>query len=265
MNIFNRIVMVLGLLALLVLAAVLLWDPVYMVGVARANLDFFEQLLYQDQSYYAILGVLIGIVVLCLILLFLELRRSRKKTVRIRAAGAGKAQLGIESVAQSLQFRIDELAGVREVHPKVISRGKDVKVIIDLDTSPSVNIPVLTEQIIDLCHDIIEGQLGVKIHGKVQVNVHHQPYPRGTLPPTEPLPRTGRAIATQPQILETEQRPIEKASYEPSPIRTQPEPATTPLESEPTMAEYESPFPEEPETTDEEAAGASSPNEGPTS
>jgi hypothetical protein len=82
---------------------------------------------------------------------------------------------------------VDELAGVRKVKTRITSRGKDVDVALDLDTSPSVNIPVLTDQIIGLCHDIVEGQLGIQIHGRPILNIKHEPYPRGTMPSTRPL------------------------------------------------------------------------------
>jgi uncharacterized membrane protein len=47
-------------------------------------------------------GVVLAIV--WLVLFVLEVRRSRRKTVRIKTASDGVAQLGIESVAQSLEY-----------------------------------------------------------------------------------------------------------------------------------------------------------------
>ena len=187
MNAFNRIVMVLGILLWLAVAVCLMLYPLEAVDLARANLDYFKEAIFGDQFF---LMFLIGLGVFALflvILLWLEVRRPRRKSVRITTKGGGAAQLGVESIVQSLEYRIDELAGVRKVSTDIQSRGRDVAVGVDLDTSPSVNIPVLTSQIVDLCHDIVEGQLGVKIHGKVQIRVTHEPYPRGTMPPTGPL------------------------------------------------------------------------------
>ena len=195
MNVFNRIVMILAILVALALVIFLMIQPLTAAGFARTYVALFEESVFNDQFYFVYLVALGIVTFVLLLLLWGEMRRARQKTVRIRTQG-GKVQLGIQSVAESLEYRIDELAGARKVQPKVRSRGRDVDVTIDLDTSPSVNVPVLTEQITDLVHDIVQGQLGVKIHGKVQVNVRHEPYPRGTMPSTGPL--GGEAVTAPP-------------------------------------------------------------------
>ncbi|HHX66319.1 MAG TPA: alkaline shock response membrane anchor protein AmaP [Chloroflexi bacterium] len=187
MRIFNRIIVTLGIVLLLALILLFLLVPIQTITAVRAGLDTFERYLFVDQFYYIFLGVLAVSALILLWLLYMELRRPRRRTVRIKSQEGGTAQLGVESIAQSLEYRIDELAGVRRVSSDIVSRGKDVDVIVNLDTSPSVNIPVLTDEIVRLSRDIVEGQLGVRIHGNVLVNVTHEPYPRGTMPPTGPL------------------------------------------------------------------------------
>jgi hypothetical protein len=182
MRIFNRIVMIIGILLLLFVALVLMIRPLEAIDWLRVWLDYFEESIFDANFFYIYLGVLAGLLLILLILLWLEIRRPRRKTVRIKTQGGGTAELGTQSVAQSLEYRIDELAGVRDVKTHIKSRGRDVEVDIDLDTSPSVNIPVLTDQVMDLTHEIVEKQLGVKIHGKVKLRVRHEPYPRGTMP-----------------------------------------------------------------------------------
>lgn len=203
MNVFNRIIMIVCILVSLAVVALVMRDPLWAIDMARTGLDAFELAVFSEQSYYIFLAAT-GFYELVLVILFwLEVRRTKRKTVRIKTRGGGKAQLGVQSVAESLEYRIDELAGVRKVEPHIVSRGRDVQVRIDLDTSPSVNIPVLTDQIMDLCHDIVVGQLGVKIHGKVVINVRHEPYPRGTMAPTGPL---GVEAVSTPPVLETGSR-----------------------------------------------------------
>lgn len=221
MNILNRIMMVLAILLGLFVVLFVMIRPIDAVDLVRTNLDFFAQSLFDDQSFLIFLAATGALEFVLLILFWLELRRPRRKTVRIKTKGGGTAQLGVQSVAQSLEYRIDELAGVRKVRPSITSRGRDIRVAIDLDTSPSVNIPVLTDQIMDLCHDIVERQLGVKIHGKVKINVRHEPYPRGTMPPTAPMgeeaivppPVAMEPAAPAPVVVET--APVE---FEPGPI-----------------------------------------------
>ena len=254
MNVFNRIVMIVLILLSLAAAVVLAVFNVAALDAVRLYVDALQQALFVDQ-YYLIFLAALGVWALLMVILFvLEVHRPRYKTVRIKSKG-GKARLGIDSVAQSLEYRIDELAGVRKVQPKIVSRGRDVEVTIGLDTSPSVNVPVLTDQIIDLCHDIVEGQLGVKIRGKVTVNVKHEPYPRGTMPPTGPLGEA--AIATTPTLAEGRRaRPTEASRLRPEPYRPAPqaEPVISTPEPALDLGAYTEPEDQEPESSDADAA-----------
>lgn len=211
MNTFNRIVMVLGILVWIAAVTYVVLLPLDAVGVARIGLDQFEQSLFDDQFFTYFLAVSGVVLFLLLVLLWLELRRPRRRTVRIKTQGRGNAQLDIESVIQSLEYRVDELAGVRQVRTHVRSRGKDVDVALDLDTSPSVNIPVLTDQVVSLAQDIVEEQLGLQIHGQVRVNIKHEPYPRGTMPVTA---RQEREAGTRPALVEPV---LPRASDRPAP------------------------------------------------
>jgi hypothetical protein len=206
--------MVLAVMVALVVVAFVMIRPLQAVDLARVGLRYFEEGLFEEQFFYIFLAVSGGLELILLILLWLELRRRRKKSVRVDIEGGGRAKLSTSSVAQSLEYRIDELPGVREVKPRIKSRGKNVDVIIDLDTSPSVNIPVLSAKVVDLCRDILEGQLGVNIHGKVQVNVKHEPYPRGTMPSTEPFGE--EAVTGLPSAEREEEEETERPEPEPA-------------------------------------------------
>ncbi|MBC7236858.1 MAG: hypothetical protein H5T69_13545 [Chloroflexi bacterium] len=156
-----------------------------------------------------------------------------------------------------MEYRIDELPGVRSANTHIVSRGRDVDVAIDLDTSPSVNIPVLTDQIVNLAHEIVEKQLGVKIHGKVNIRVRHEPYPRGTMPTTvplgeEPIVPPGRVQAPAPAL----STPAPAASIRSEPrAMPSPPPAEKPLPTAPEVSGIEEEFGEE-----EEEEGKESPS-----
>ncbi len=206
MNVFNRVVMVIALLFWLVVVAVVLLRPLEAASLVRTYVGVFEEGLFNDQFFLLFLVIGGAILLLLLILFVFELRRGRRRTVRVRTKGPGDAQLTVDSVVQSLEYRIDELPGVRQVQAHVASRGRDVEVILDLDTSPAVNIPTLSDQIAALCHDILEEQLGLRIHGKVRINIRHEPYPSGAMPPA-PVGREAVG-ASRP----AESRPAEPAA-----------------------------------------------------
>ncbi|MGC9360972.1 MAG: hypothetical protein ACP5G7_11485, partial [Anaerolineae bacterium] len=123
MNVFNRIVMVILLLGLIALAVFLLVRPLQAVAWAQVNLKYFEAQVV-DPAFWEIffLGAL-GAIAVLVILLWLEVRKRRRKTVRVRTRAKSDAQLAVESVSHSLEYRIEELAGVRKVVPKVRSYG----------------------------------------------------------------------------------------------------------------------------------------------
>jgi hypothetical protein len=225
MNVFNRIVVIILVLILAVAAIGLALRPLEAVALGRGVLSSLEQGIFQDQFYLIFLASCIAVVVLALIILWLEIRSPRRKSVRVKTKGAGNAQLGVESVAQSLAYRVDEIAGVREVQPHIVSHGKDLEVALDIHTSPTVNIPMVSDQIVKLCHDIIEEQLGLKLHGKVRLNITHEPFPRGTMPsvgaPVAEAPasaaRASESILHQPPATVARPPIVDKPAPEPRP------------------------------------------------
>ena len=212
MNAFNRIVMILSILLWIALVVFTMLDPLSVIYFASDNLDYYEQAIFDEQSFYVFIAGSGVLLLVLLVLLWLEIRRRRYKTVRIRTKGRGTGELSIESVVQSLEYRVDELPGVRKVRPRVTSRGRDVGIALDLDTSPTVNIPVLTEQVVKLCEDVVEGHLGLKVHGRVRVSITHQPYPRGAMPVAEQVgterPRRP-AIEERPRVAPTQPEPAQ--------------------------------------------------------
>jgi len=211
MNVFNRVVMVLIVLLVIVAVVFVAVYPLETISLITANLNAFREAILASNSIFAIFMASSGaIVIVGLVILWLELRSTRRRTVRIKTQGAGNAQLDVQSVAQSLEYRIDELAGVRKVQPRIVSRGKDVEVSLDLDTSPSVNIAALTDQVVNLSQEIVEKQLGLKLRGRINVRIRHEPYPRGTMPvsgeparesvipPASPAAKSAAAATPQP-------------------------------------------------------------------
>jgi len=238
MNVFNRILVVLLFLGLIALAAFAVVRPLQLIEWAGVNLALFEEQVF-DAGFWQMfsIGAYVLIAVL-LILLWLEIRKRRRKTVRVKTRAKSDAQLALDSVAHSLEYRIDELAGVRKVVPKIRSYGKSAAIQLDLDTSPSVNIGLLTDQIVDMVHDIVEGQLGLKIAGRVRVNVHHEPYPKGTMPPTQPLGPEGEM---RPTVVESAPEPRRRAEAAPAhkPKAEAPAPKVEPVAYKDSRAEEE--------------------------
>lgn len=194
MNVFNRIVMIILIIAMIAGGAYLLLRPMDVFNLGASGIKVLQDQVYDARffMYFAVGGGILLFILL--LLLWLEIKRVHFRIARVQTKGKSNTWLGIQSIAQSLEYRIDELAGVRTVKPKVVSYGKDVEVFIDLDASPAVNIIALTDQVTQTVSDVIETQLGLKIRGKVVIHVTQEPYPR-VVPAGSALPEQSKGSA----------------------------------------------------------------------
>lgn len=178
MNVFNRIVMIILIIAMIAGGVYLLLRPMDVLNLGASGIKVLQDQVY-DARFFMFFAIGGGIVLFILLLIFwLEIKRVHFRIARVQTKGKSNTWLGIQSIAQSLEYRIDELAGVRSVKPKVTSYGKDVEIYIALDASPAVNIVALTDQVTQMVSEVIETQLGLKIRGKVLIQVSQEPYPR---------------------------------------------------------------------------------------
>ena len=104
MNVFNRLVIILLVLVIIVLTAVLVIVPKQSLemtelfsGWLAQNTDLYLQ---NNWAFFAAGRVIIGgaIVLFCLLLLWLELRRPRKKAIRAQKLAGGEAHIATESI-----------------------------------------------------------------------------------------------------------------------------------------------------------------------
>ncbi len=183
MNVLNRLIVILLVLAIIVLTAVI-------VIVPKQSLDLGEQALHALGTYsdawanynwalFASGRVIIGgaLVLLCLVLLWLELRRPRRKTIRVQRVTGGEAYIAVDSLSQRLAYNIDQLPDVVKVSPRITARSRTVDVDLVLETSPDIDVPMKTEEVLQVTKEVLEDQMGLKL-GKVQVKIKHAPYPK---------------------------------------------------------------------------------------
>ena len=185
MNAFNRTVVILLLLAIMVISAIFFIAP---LPALRLLIPFLQQLeanLSEMVGPRALLRLGGGLVftffvwVLCAALLWLEVRRPRTKTIKVQKVSGGEAELTTDSIASRLEYNIDQLADVVKVKPTVSSGRKGVVVDLELETSPEIEVPMKTEEVQQLTKDIIENSMGLKLDA-VRVVIKHAPYPKGT-------------------------------------------------------------------------------------
>jgi hypothetical protein len=183
MSVFNRAVVILLLIVIIVLTAVVVIVPRDSFRLTATTADW----LYDGASdyaetaplFFAGLRVIIGgaIIIICLVLLWLELRRPRKKTIRAQKLAGGEAFITTDSVEQRLAYNIDQLPDVIRVSPQVSSRARGVDLDLLVETSPEIDVPMKTDEIMQVAREVIVERMGLKL-GKVQVKIKHAPYPK---------------------------------------------------------------------------------------
>lgn len=183
MNVFNRVVVILSLLTMMVISAIFFVVP---VPVLRAVTPFLQQLetnLAAMTGIDALLrlggGLLLAFLiwVFCAAILWLEVRRPRAKTIRVRKVSGGEAELTTDSIASRLEYNIDQLADVIKVKPIISPGRKGVRVDLELETSPEIEVPMKTEEVQQLTKEIIENRMGLQLDS-VRVVIRHAPYPK---------------------------------------------------------------------------------------
>lgn len=174
MNIFNRIVVVLLLVVVILACATAIVLP-------RQTFVVLQDLVYGLDSYTAnfagwalMAGALLVLIAVCVVLLWMEFRRKVYKTVRVEKISGGEARVAIESVAQRVQYNLDQLPQVLSVKPRITARGKKMDILLDVETTQDVNIPAKTEKLSQLTRSVIQEQMGLTL-GKVLVTVRHAP------------------------------------------------------------------------------------------
>ena len=185
MNAFNRVVVVLLMLTIMVISAIFFIAPLPTLQVTIPFLQKLETNLAAMAGPRAFLRLGGGLIftffvwVFSAAILWLEVRRPRTKTIKVQKVSGGEAELTTDSIASRLEYNIDQLADVVKVKPTISSGRKGVLVDLELETTPEIEVPMKTEEVQQLTKDIIENRMGLRLDS-VRVVIRHAPYPKGT-------------------------------------------------------------------------------------
>lgn len=183
MSILNRIIVIVLLLVLIVLLPIMIFFIMAMpdasiaaveqaVSSIRSNLSFVNRLIFSILAAF--------VFVVSLLLLWLEIRRPKARAVAVQEVKVGEARVSIDSIVQRLEYNIDRLQDVVSVRPVVKPKGNGVDVLVNLQTAPEIDIPMKTEEVVQLAREVVESQMGLKLHN-VSVEIKHAPYPEDTV------------------------------------------------------------------------------------
>jgi hypothetical protein len=199
MNVFNRlVVIVLLVVSMIVLPVALVLVPArpeIVAVIGQQGLGRLMAISGQNRIPFILGGAALALLtfILCGLLLWLELRRPHGKAVRVQKVSGGEAKVTTDSIARRLEYNLDQLADVISVKPKVMGRGKGVYIRLNVETGPEIDVPAKTEEISRVAKEVIEERMGLKLAGKLEINIKHAPYSKDWSPVKKtPTPDTER-------------------------------------------------------------------------
>lgn len=181
MNAFNRLMVILLLLATIACSTVFLVVPKPIIQqVLQPSLDNLYQYLDRfNELFLLAVGVVLAVIiwVACFAVIYLEIRRPRVKAIKVQKVSGGDAVVAVESISKRLTYHIDQLADVISVKPKISARGGGVEVEMEVEISPEIDIPMKDEEIRQVATDVVEEQMGLKLR-KIRPSFKDGPYPK---------------------------------------------------------------------------------------
>jgi hypothetical protein len=215
MNAVNRVVIVILLLVAIVLCSTLLVFPVRSLDAVAQwlttqadSIRQYDRLSFQwfvrvglGALFALILDVVFGF------LIFLQVRRPKIKTIRVQKAAGGEVQVSVASIADRLQYEIDQLPGVLGVKSKASAKRGGVVLELDVETVSEINVPEQAGQIVEKARQVMEEKMGIKLAQPPKVNLRSVPHTGA--------PRRPPVSQIESAVVEIEE-PVDEVIAEPS-------------------------------------------------
>lgn len=180
MNTFNRVVAIIlwgTIMAVIGLVAVMPFPAVAWIQEMSAQAAMWlAERQAANPSNFLIGQIAIGVSALLIfgLLIGLEIWSGQRRGVRIRTVQGGSAELDTASIGRRLSWRLDQLAEVISVVPLVKSKGGSVDIKIEIEAAPDVDVPMKTDEVVEVTRDLIEDDMGLKL-GKLDVHMRYAP------------------------------------------------------------------------------------------
>ena len=162
MNVFNRIIMVILLLVLIVFS---------IVAILNVFIGMFEWSAISDRiaSYatnlnqYILAGILFLILVIALIILILEFYRRKIKLVSISTDPSGKTMVTLKTSAAQIRENLSNIQGVIDPRVKVVPRQNGIIIDIFSKLITGINVADKTKEIREAASNFASKNLGFKV------------------------------------------------------------------------------------------------------
>ncbi len=181
MNLFNRAVVSLLALVLLVASAVVLLVALGVVRPEQLPLgpwiqDGLAVLARRERPEWQwAIGIGLGLLTLSLLVLFLELRPRREAApLTIKQNGAGRVTVARDGVRELATREASRVTGVMEARSHVEERADGLEILCQLSVDPTASVPQLSQEVQERTKAAIEHHLGRRVT-KVSVRTQLAP------------------------------------------------------------------------------------------
>ena len=193
MNVFNRVIVVLTMLAIILCSALSIAGLAFQQGEL---VDIFRQVAvaYPVGTNLEVEVVVLGIIIAALaaiasvLVLWFEVVPGGSDGVRLKQVSGSNAVITVDAISQQVRHDAEQITNVRSARPWVRSSGKDVRVKIDLRLAPGTEVPNLIEQVATSVREGVQSKLGVQLK-RLDIAVRHDKYDKKPIPIAKPATR----------------------------------------------------------------------------
>jgi hypothetical protein len=162
MNIFNKVVIVVMLVFLIVVS---------FISMANEFTGFFKwsgiALKVFNPSvninrYISTLALLM-VVVICVLLMMLEFHKKKSRIVKVYNVQSGIAMITIDAIAQQVKEAVLSVAGLKNLKVDILQKSGGVVIEMAAELGQSLNIPEKMSEIIKAARDISINKLNIKV------------------------------------------------------------------------------------------------------
>lgn len=194
MNFFNRVLVIIGILLVMLVSAIAILLPAMVPGflsevVAAQAMQMHEEMNAMNPAFRIMVGALVsGVIwVIGLLLLWLEIKPSGGKVIKAGKIEGGETRVSLLSIRRRISYNVDQLEDVIKVKPRIKSGRGGLDVTLEVMTSPDINVPQKSAQVQSMVREIVEERMGLTLKS-IKVVIHHASYGRKKKPPKKSEP-----------------------------------------------------------------------------
>jgi hypothetical protein len=162
MNVFNRIIMTVAMLCLIVFS---------IFAIVNIFVSLFEWSTISDRiinyatnlNPYILAGILFLVLVIALIILISEFYRRKIKLANISTDQSGKTMVTLKNLAQQIRESLNNIQGVIDPKVKVVPRQNGIIIDIFSKLFTGINVAYKTKEIREAASNFASTNLGFKV------------------------------------------------------------------------------------------------------